>query len=51
MQTPEEFQTLLSAISHEIRNPVTLINSYLQLIEQTHPEPAAANIGILCGRK
>lgn len=38
MQTPEEFQTLLSAISHEIRNPVTLINSYLQLIEQTHPE-------------
>lgn len=38
MQTPEEFQTLLSAISHEIRNPVTLINSYLQLMEQEHPE-------------
>lgn len=38
MQTSEEFQTLLSAISHEIRNPVTLINSYLQLMAQTHPE-------------
>lgn len=38
MQTPEEFHTLLSAISHEIRNPVTLINSYLQLMEQQHPE-------------
>ncbi|EET59688.1 ATPase/histidine kinase/DNA gyrase B/HSP90 domain protein [Marvinbryantia formatexigens DSM 14469] len=38
MQSPEEFQTLLSAVSHEIRNPVTLINSYLQLMAQKHPE-------------
>ncbi len=38
MQSPEEFRTLLSAISHEVRNPVTLINSYLQLMAQKHPE-------------
>ena len=28
----------MSKISHEIRNPVTLINSYLQLISTEHPE-------------
>lgn len=28
----------LSKVSHEIRNPVTLINSTLQLIEKEHPE-------------
>ncbi len=28
----------LSRISHEIRNPVTIINSFLQLTQQTHPE-------------
>ena len=27
----------LSKVSHEIRNPVTLINSYLQLLEKSHP--------------
>ena len=32
MHTNEKYELLLSAISHEIRNPVTLINSYLQLI-------------------
>lgn len=31
-------QFLLSQISHEIRNPVTLINSFLQLFESRHPE-------------
>ncbi|NCB93914.1 MAG: HAMP domain-containing histidine kinase [Clostridia bacterium] len=31
----------LSQISHEIRNPVTLINSFLQLTESQHPEVAA----------
>ena len=31
-------QFLLSQISHEIRNPVTLINSFLQLFESHHPE-------------
>lgn len=34
----QEFQFMLSKISHEIRNPVTLINSYLQFIEKAHPE-------------
>lgn len=28
----------LSHVSHEIRNPVTLINSFLQLLESHHPE-------------
>lgn len=36
--TPEDYEFLLSTISHEIRNPVTLINSYLQLILASHPE-------------
>lgn len=31
-------QIILSKISHEIRNPVTLINSFLQLLETHHPE-------------
>lgn len=34
----EENQFIISQISHEIRNPVTLINSSLQLIEKQHPE-------------
>lgn len=33
-------QLMLSQISHEIRNPVTLINSFLQLVEGHHPELA-----------
>lgn len=37
-QLKQEFQFTLSKISHEIRNPVTLINSYLQFIEKAHPE-------------
>lgn len=36
--TSEDYEFLLSTISHEIRNPVTLINSYLQLILASHPE-------------
>ena len=28
----------ISSISHEIRNPVTLLNSYLQLTQSHHPE-------------
>ena len=35
LQTKQQF--LLSQISHEIRNPVTLINSFLQLFESHHP--------------
>lgn len=38
MQTTKDFQALLSAISHEVRNPVTLINSYLQLLSKNRPD-------------
>lgn len=38
METTNNCQTLLSAVSHEIRNPVTLINSYLQLLAGNFPE-------------
>lgn len=34
----QEYQFRISQISHEIRNPVTLINSYLQLLAKQHPE-------------
>lgn len=40
MTTIEEYELLLASISHELRNPVTLINSYLQLLESQHPEIA-----------
>lgn len=33
-----QHQMILSLISHEVRNPVTLINSFLQLLESHHPE-------------
>ncbi len=32
----------VSRIAHEIRNPVTLINSFMQLYEQEHPEAASS---------
>lgn len=35
-----EHRLALSRISHEIRNPVTLINSSMQIIEAEHPEVA-----------
>lgn len=37
-QMKQEFQFTLSKVSHEVRNPVTIINSYLQLMEEKHPE-------------
>lgn len=37
-KTIEEQRIAISQISHEIRNPVTLINSSLKLIEKQHPE-------------
>lgn len=37
-QANRDFQFTLSKVSHEIRNPLTLINSYLQLVEKAHPE-------------
>ncbi len=37
----ESHQMTISAISHEIRNPLTLIYSTLQLIASQHPETAS----------
>lgn len=34
----EEFEFMLSKISHEIRNPVTLINSFLQMMATKYPQ-------------
>lgn len=34
----EEFQTTLSKISHEIRNPLALVSSELQMLVSHHPE-------------
>ncbi len=33
-----QHQFMMSQISHEIRNPVTLINSFLQILGKQHPE-------------
>lgn len=51
-----DYELLISSISHEIRNPVTLINSYLQLMADIHPEvltyrqwqPIQNELGYLC---
>lgn len=37
-QLEENHHAILSSIAHEIRNPLTLISSSLQLIELQHPE-------------
>lgn len=37
-QLNAKHQFMLSQVSHEIRNPVTLVNSFLQLLEGRHPE-------------
>lgn len=37
-QMEKQHRFLLSQVSHEIRNPVTLINSFLQLLENRRPE-------------
>lgn len=37
-QLKSEFQLTLSKFSHEIRNPVALINSELQMLVSSHPE-------------
>ncbi|WP_230398768.1 two-component system sensor histidine kinase NtrB [Novisyntrophococcus fermenticellae] len=39
----EKYNYTLSKFSHEVRNPVTLINSFLQLMVQDHPEVATYN--------
>lgn len=40
-QQEKEFQYTLSKFSHEIRNPLSLINSELQLMASSHPEIAS----------
>lgn len=42
-QYEENLHLQISAISHEIRNPVTLIHAYLQLLAQNHPELTSDN--------
>ena len=37
-QLLENHQTVISTIAHEIRNPLTLVNSSLQIMEIQHPE-------------
>lgn len=37
-QIREEFQFTLSKFSHEIRNPISLINSSLQMMASSHPD-------------
>ena len=37
-QLLENHQIVVSAIAHEIRNPLTLVSSSLQLMERDHPE-------------
>ena len=37
-QLLENHQTVVSTIAHEVRNPLTLINSSLQIMEIQHPE-------------
>lgn len=39
-QITNEFQLTLSKFAHEIRNPIALINSELQLLASSHPELA-----------
>lgn len=39
----EEQQYMLSSITHELRNPLTLINSTVQLIESKNPEVKTIN--------
>jgi len=38
LKEPDESRLLLSRFSHEIRNPISLINSELQMIAAAHPE-------------
>ena len=38
-QLLENHRTEVSMIAHEIRNPLTLVSSSLQIMEAQHPEP------------
>ena len=37
-QLLENHRTAVSTISHEVRNPLTLVSSYMQMIQAQHPE-------------
>ena len=37
-QLKKDFSFILSRLSHEIRNPIALISSELQLMADSHPE-------------
>ena len=37
-QQKKEFQSMLSTFSHEIRNPLALITSELQMLSDTQPQ-------------
>lgn len=39
-----DFHYTLSKFSHELRNPLTLINSGLQMIASAHPEIGRAHV-------
>lgn len=43
-QMESQHQFVISQITHEIRNPLTLISSTVQLIESQHPEIAESNL-------
>ena len=43
-QMESEHQFVISQITHEIRNPLTLISSTVQLIESHYPEVAESNL-------
>ena len=38
LTTEEQYHLTLSKISHEIRNPVSILNSYLQLTQKRYPQ-------------
>lgn len=42
-QYEENLHLQISTISHEVRNPVTLIHAYLQLLAKSHPELVSDN--------
>ena len=37
-QTKKEFQSMLSTFSHEIRNPLALITSEMQMLSDSQPQ-------------
>ena len=44
-QLKKDFSFTLSRLSHEIRNPIALISSELQLMADSHPDYAVTDNG------